>query len=259
MEDWESEIDKQSKAPIVVIVLLVLVVLGLVGYICYDKEIIFQKKQPVKVENQIKKEPLEELYIESDFVQKYYQIYREDTCLKETYYAQLENSYPAKLYMTYLQLANDAMKSLDCAVIENETIENAEFCGKYEDAKQTSFLEEDTFYRKYRELFGQKAAYELNDFEIGTGLYHYDAKNSGYVFYGKETETSCMAGEVSLERATLKGDTLTIYTKVDNHSLEDDTKANKEITYILEKEKETGNYIFKSRREKEINALENEE
>ena len=253
MEDWESEIDKKSKGPVVAIILLVLVILGLVVYIGYDKEILFKKKVPVQTEKKEVKEPLEELYIESDFVQKYFQIYKEDSCSKATIYKELNSSMPAKLYLTYLQLSNDLVQEVNCDDVSENIGREDYFCGNYEEADVTTSFEENLFLLKYRELFGQKATYKLEDFEVEDGLYHYNKELKGYVFYGKE-ENSCTTGDISLERATLKGNILTLYMKQDNSMLEN--QENKEIIYILEKEKETGNYIFKSRSEKSRSEVE---
>lgn len=48
MDEVKIEKKKKNVALIMIIILLILIILGLVGYICYDKGIIFKKKEEVK-------------------------------------------------------------------------------------------------------------------------------------------------------------------------------------------------------------------
>ena len=48
MDEVKIEKKKKNVALIMIIILLILIILGLVCYICYDKGIIFKKKEEVK-------------------------------------------------------------------------------------------------------------------------------------------------------------------------------------------------------------------
>lgn len=89
-----EEKKKSRKGLVVIIVLLILVILGLVGYICYDKGIIFkQDKEVVKKEKKkdTKKEEKEEKKV---CVGKYYGEYKNGGYdLKYTYELKDDNTY----------------------------------------------------------------------------------------------------------------------------------------------------------------------
>ncbi len=242
------------KKSVVINCLLVIVVLGLVGYILIDKKIIdFGSKN-----NEEQPKPAEqELDINANFVQKYFNMYKylQQECIDEEL---LNNNNEARLHLAFSEIPNSYYEAISCNKLSKLIIDDTYYCSTimYDDfinslnelkSEYTVLIQENIFLNKYQEIFGKDSKYLKEDIKTFGGMYHYDNKNKGYVFYRVNAGGGCSIPNVTLERATLKDENLQLIILKDyDEEDESDEYQDKELTINLKYESDTGNYIFDS-------------
>ncbi len=260
----------KKKYYIITMILLAVCSLSLIFYILVDKKIIsfsskekeLKEEEKINDQNQNKEETndiVEELDINGELAQKYFNIYNENNNKNSYLFKDLNDSQEAKIYLAISQLDENNFETIPCSQVQNLILEESYYCdnGSHfnsgttldnETLKQntTNFLKNSTLETKYKELFGKNTKYQLNDVKIMGGMYHYDSDLDGYISYSIEAGGLIQKGIQTLTRATKKGNSLELEIFENNSNI---NQPDKTITYTLTLEKETNNYIFTNRKE----------
>lgn len=143
---------KKGKGLIILLVLFVLIILGLVGYILYDKGIIFNsKKEPVVIENEKESSKVEELELDSNEVKE---------LLEKTYW--LDD----KIYEKDSFEANDMTveEKVICAMLtelkEDKNVEHTNVPGTHEAGSKQLSITKDVVQKRYESIFGKNQNYQ---------------------------------------------------------------------------------------------------
>lgn len=276
--DEKDEVkDKNKKILIILVGVIFVVGCYFVGYFVGTK-IGAKEEDNEKLENIEEKEDdanlekdengsIEKLDINSDVVKKLFEVFREDKPLGFEYIkSDINTSLESKKYVAFQQLANSDFveKSCDSLSIKefwDDERQTRYECGQFDYEKSeinyisTSTFDANILETKYKEIFGLKAEYVNDDFQVGAlDLAHYEQDKNLYALFtvvgGIETEYKYIH---TLENIIQTGNILILDTKlVSDFILDDDPSYDKvsNIKYTFELEEETGNYIFVSREEK---------
>lgn len=276
-KELEEKVEKLEKSnnimkgllTVLGVAILVSACLGL-GIIVGDKldekeEIKDENKQEEKEETKDDKEEeleLEKLTKDSAVVKKLFEVFREDqTCTSNGLWDDF-NDADAKKYIAYNALDASSFVEVKCGNLD-DSYNDGHYCAmndeamkyygvnetKYEDAiknETTSSVTEAVLEAKYKELFGKDSVMEKGSFYIGEGpIAYYDKVNKIYADFYCECGGDCAGIRQTLDSITQDGMSLVLYTTTVSNADENHKKV---ITYTFEYEKETGNYIFVSRK-----------
>lgn len=232
------------------------------GKLAEKEEIKDEKKKDDSEDTIVEKEEeeseLEKLTKDSAVVKKLFEVFREDeNCFVSSLW-NFDSGEAAKKFIAYQNIDSSDIKDVKCGDLDDSFVdmyycamndEASKYYGsdekKYELAiknETTNSFSEVVFEKKYKEFFGKDSVINHDDFSIGDGpIAHYDKTNKLYAEYNCQCGGMCGSGPQTLDSITQKGMSLILNTTID-----DDDKHF--ITYTFEYEKETGNYIFVSRK-----------
>ena len=240
---------KKNKGLIVFLVLLILIILGLVGYICYDKKLIFNDNKAVSTSNKLgnKLEKEQNLDINSRLVQTLYNSVtsRNEFCSKYSIYGTVkENDYIVdevsekdKMALVQHNLKNNYYETISCTDVNvpdvlsiNVNGTNIDYysgCSANNPDNYERTLIEQRFIEKryskkyvesiYKSLFGKDAKLDTSVpiTSYGPEAYFYNKDIDSYIKYAFAGGGTCgpIKYKDEIEKAVLKGDTLKIYEK----------------------------------------------
>ena len=254
-----EENKKSKKGLVVVIVLLILIILGLVGYICYDKGLIFKtEKEVVKKEKKVKER---ELSVDSTLVQT---LYNEVTTGQTEgwyvfwMYGNLNNGDDTKDFFSDKADENIKMQivahnidksklvyDVDCAGLPNEVNDVGMNVCRWNSLVGTN--DSETHFTKkyiesiYKKIYGSDAKLDTSApvyMDVYHGVnYKYIPEKDAYYEYRIETGGTTGPGgyKVQLEKAIKKGSTIKLYEKVAKYG--ENNKA-EEFTFVYTFEKD---------------------
>lgn len=226
------------------------------------EEIKDENKQEEKEETKVDKEEeieLEKLTKDSSVVKKLFEVFREDeNCFVSSLW-NFDSGEAAKKFIVYKNLDPSDIKDVKCGDLDDSFVdmyycamndEASKYYGsdekKYELAiknETTKSFSEVAFEKKYKEIFGKDSVINHDDFTIGDGpIAHYDKTNKLYAEYYCQCGGICGSAPQTLDSISQKGASLVLNTTIDDGTIK------QSITYTFEYEKETGNYIFVSRK-----------
>lgn len=231
-----------------------------------DNEEIENKEDKDKEEKENDEEEIEVLSVESKVVKDLFEVFKEESCFEVDIFKNLNDSRDAKMYLVYRELNESEFTEMRCGDL-NDSYVDGYYCASNEEAfeyygsnevkfqqaianEKIKVVKASLVEKKYKEIFGKNANYTDETFKIldGTIPYfaYYDSKNDVYA------EFSCNCGgmcgeefEHTLDSIEQRGKILKLNTTLVNG------EVISSIVYTFEYEKETGNYIFVSREEKE--------
>lgn len=260
----EKNKENKSTGKTVAIIVLAVLLLGAASYIGYDK--FFVSKNNEKVESkQNKKLNKEELDINSDLVQRLFNIFRLDQACYMTV-DNLNNNNLVKLRLAYNNLSRYNFSEILCSEVgANEVVEGS-YCGEMNDemssaygsgdmnkfneatkSNYTTSLDANILRRKVKELFGSDIKVKDEDFGLNHNaepfchLMHYDKEKDLYAKYACEGGGSCGPGpKQTVKKAIKTGEKIEIVTDLFN---EGDNKTTT-VTYYFKFDKENYNYVF---------------
>ena len=273
-KELEEKVEKLEKSnnimkgllTVLGVAILVSACFGL-GIIVGDKldekeEIKDENKQEEKDETKDDKEEeleLEKLTKDSAVVKKLFEVFREDkNCLVQSLWSS-DSAEAAKKFIVYKNLDPSDIKDVKCGDLD-DSFDGMHYCAmndestkyygsdekKYEAAiknETTKSFSEVVFEKKYKEFFGKDSVINHDDFIIGEGpIAHYDKKNQLYAEYYCQCGGMCGSYPQTLDSISQKGAGLVLNTTIEGGTFK------QSITYTFEYEKETGNYIFVSRK-----------
>ena len=245
---------KKNMRLIVFLVLLILIILGLVGYICYDKKLIFNDNKAVSTSNKLEKE--QNLDINSRLVQTLYNSVtsRDEFCFKYSIYGKVQDddyivdevSEKDKMALVKHNLKNNYYETVSCTDVNvpdtlsinvnGNDINYYSSCSVDPNADQSTPIEQrfiEKEYSKeyvetiYKSLFGKDAKLDTNVpiTSYGPEVYVYNKDIDSYIKYAFAGGGTCgpVKYKDKIEKAVLKGDTLKIYEKTDVTTGPDDT------------------------------------
>lgn len=251
---------KKKNVLIIFLILLILLVLGLVGYICYDKNLIFNDNKAVSTSNKLgnKLEKEQKLDINSRLVQTLYNSVTpsDHSCFRYSIYGMVQdNDYIAaevpeldKMTLVANNLKYDYYETVSCTDVNVPDVLSINVNGtnvnyysgcsaNNPDNYQKNSIEQrfiEKMYSKkyietiYKNLFGKDAKLDTSvpiTF-YGPTAYFYNKDMDSYIKYlysGSGGICGPIKYEDEIEKAVLKGDTLKIYEKTDVTTGPDDT------------------------------------
>ena len=248
---------KKNMRLIVFLVLLILIILGLVGYICYDKKLIFNDNKAASTSNKLEKE--QNLNINSRLVQTLYNSVtsRNEFCSKYSIYGKVQDddyivdevSEKDKMVLVKHNLKNNYYETVSCTDVNvpdtlsinvNGTdINYYSSCSVNNPNADQSTPIEQRFIEKeyskeyvetiYKSLFGKDAKLDTNvpitsSYVPEAYVYNKDIDSYiKYAFAGGSGTCGPVKYKDKIEKAVLKDDTLKIYEKTDVTTGPDDT------------------------------------
>lgn len=207
---------------------------------------------------------MEELDLNNKDVSMLYNIFVEDNQLKLEYGEKLNKSIHSKLFFTYNAL-RDELEEVSCdemglVILYDESNYVSGMCSivpkseKIEEMEKdirtrTSYgISEKSFKKKFKELFGEDAEYEMLDFEYSLGqIMHYDSRSKMYVKYYDDIEDVDDIISAAFKDATIRGNQLILGINYVTTTL-----AGAKREYYV-------NYTFKKTKDKKYVFVEREE
>lgn len=240
--------EKTNRGMNVLVVFLLIVIIGLSVFIVYDKALKENNINDEKDNTEVTKPIVEELDVNSDFVQELY---------SKVFY--LESSFEGDLFSDNIKfaLAKNLLKDTDIQKIKCSQLSsdfkkqaNATYCG--EDNVSTIAISYDVLLKYAKEIYGNDVALNKNTVVDAYGIQQYiynSDMNSFVLFNSNGGGVDAFEASYSLSSATKEDNKVYIIEDEKITDRENDKVTTKKYKYTFELEKETGNYIIKSREE----------
>ena len=281
LEETQNVKKKINKGLVIIIIIFALIILVLIGYICYDKGIIFNKSEisSTETENEKKSNSTteettkeENLDINSRLVQYLYNLVSNDTDNynwtngwefwnnsgdkreKEFDIATATEQVKMTLVGRNLKERHKEFLTCDSSIPDSTTDSNHSIC--YENKRNDYHYGNQYGYSKsyvesiYKELFGKDANLDTNTpiyaFWTVNGSYYYNKTVDKYVLYLSEGGGTAAAGEKYTLASAKRIDNQIIITQNVEYSALDNPVENYKYIYTFETE-DDGMYRFVSR------------
>ncbi len=235
---------KKNKGLIVIIILLIIALLGTIGYILYDKGVIFSNKNNTEVKQEEKKEETkkeeqqkeeikeieEEVSLSNSekedidmFLNTFnFSLYKNDSFNKE-----LLDNYNSKFNISWLIIIDSLEKEME------------EICTDGQEATGCARLKLSSFNNKYKELYGEEFDIVKLDKTSFNSAFDFPIVKNNYIYSNRPALLG--ADYYTLNRATKSNDIYTIYADKNINSISNSSGYSKDGTILKIKYKLNNN------------------
>lgn len=275
-KELEEKVEKLEKSNNIMKGLLIVLGVAVLLSACFGIGFIVGEKLSEKEEQE---QELEKLTKDSPVVKNLFEIFREDNYAKSDVWDNTEyTDFEKKMFIAYLSIDENEFTTKKCGdlgatyafdktgFIFHCGLDFSEKAGKYYGDKNwemfgkelvnntTMTISADKLRAIYETIFGKDSTYKDENLSLNFNTFlYYDTNSKVYARF------NCQCGGEIGDMSQVIDDITQDGTKLTIHTTFTDYEGNTKIDYNFEYEKETGNYIFVNRSEKEITVDDNEE